>query len=220
MFVLVAFNVLKTNRECVNTFGERGRERVWVLFPNVFTIFFFIPFYLLTVCHKHKSSIRTMHRVQCLCTHARSKIIHSSLLKCVVFKGWISLGRFARVFSLSIILLLLLSLFNPVSGTRTLCMYKIYGTHNNIAVELSVAQTTPIAQRWIKARVQRERKHMWFIKNSALVCRICNEKCQNVGCTRSARSVAILHWKMPTREHWTSPLNIITNGGKKSLNEE
>lgn len=30
-----------------------------------------------------------------------------------------------------------------------------------------------------------ERKHMWFIKNSASVCRICNEKCQNGECILS-----------------------------------
>lgn len=82
---------------------------------------------LLTVCHKHKSFTPTMHSFS---FHTHTRILYNNILKCVVF-DLSCLAAFASPILFAIILLLL-SLFNPVTGihTHTLRM-KFMAHHNN-----------------------------------------------------------------------------------------
>lgn len=123
--VLMCLNRIETLYQC---------ESVWVWWRGLRECFFqLLTFYsLLYTSEPSVTNIKISLEqciVQSVCTHR--KFVHQFLEMCRF--RFILLGRFMRIFFS--IILLLLSLFNPVAGTCVYAVYKIYGAHNNIAAE-------------------------------------------------------------------------------------
>lgn len=121
---------------------QREKDTIFELFR-----FFCVLCCLLTVCHKHKSFIRTMLRSVFTFTQTKCTAACTRFSKCVVF-DLSCLVAFAFFFDL--IFFFSLPLFNPVTGVHTLRMkFMAHHNHNNVTMcrkECVIARD--VADRW------------------------------------------------------------------------